>query len=116
MPRSGQIGVIRFPQTDLAAGKLRPVLIVAQCPGPHGDWLVALVSSQLHQTLANFDIVVDTAEADFGTSGLKVSSVIRVGRIAVVHESLLAGVVGHIAPERLRVVRERLASWLTAAE
>ncbi len=49
MPTPGQIGVIRFPQTDPAAGKFRPVLVVAPCPGPHGDWLVALVSSQLHQ-------------------------------------------------------------------
>ena len=33
--KPGEIVLIRFPQTDLTAGKLRPALIVAIAPGRH---------------------------------------------------------------------------------
>jgi hypothetical protein len=34
MRRTGQIVLLRFPETDLAPGKLRPVVLIAPTPGP----------------------------------------------------------------------------------
>lgn len=58
MPRPGQIALVRIPQVDLAQGKLRPVLLVARCPGRYDDWLVAMVSSRIDQQTPDFDEVI----------------------------------------------------------
>jgi len=112
MIREGQVVLFRFPQTDRAAGKLRPALVLRRLPGPHGDWLVCMISSQLKQQVEDFDEVVRENAPDFVGSGLKTASVIRVGRVAVVEASVLLGAIGEIAPERLIRIRGRLAAWL----
>ena len=111
MKQAGQIALFRFPQTDLAEGKLRPALLLGTLPGEHDDWLVCMISSQIHQHIPEFDELVREDDSDFANSGLKVSSVIRVGRLAVVHGEILLGAIGQIAPERLRRVRRHLAEW-----
>lgn len=50
---------------------------------------------------------------DFGESGLKVTSVIRVGRLAVVLGEILLGAMGQISSERLNRVRKHLSDWLS---
>ena len=62
--------------------------------------------------LPGFDEVVEEDALDFGESGLRVPSVIRVGRLAVVEGEILAGAIGQIAPERLHRIKSRLAEWL----
>ena len=48
---SGQVALLGFPQANLAVGKLRPVLVLARVPGRHDDWLVCILSSQMHQAI-----------------------------------------------------------------
>ena len=115
MRRPGQVALLRFPQADLAAGKLRPVLLVCRAPGPYDDWLVCMVSSQLRQSVDGFDEVIENADEDFARSGLKTASVLRISRLAVVDGAVLLGAVGSVGPERLRRVRARLARWLDPA-
>jgi mRNA interferase MazF len=43
MKREGQIVLFRFPQTDLASGKLRPALLLKDLPGPYDDWLICMI-------------------------------------------------------------------------
>ena len=112
MRQPGQIALLRFPQADLSPGKLRPVLLLRQLPGRFDDWLVCMVSSQLDQEVQGFDEVIRDADEDFGRSGLKVTSVLRVSRLAVVESSILIGAVGLIGPDRLRRIRVRLAQWI----
>jgi len=40
MKQPGQIVLFRFPQTDLAVGKLRPALLLGRLPGGYDDWLI----------------------------------------------------------------------------
>ena len=115
MKRPGQIVLFRFPQTDLAAGKLRPALLMARLPGRHDDWLICMISSQVSQTIPDFDDVVDATDIDFADSGLKTASVIRVGRLAVVDGTVLLGAIGQIGEERLNRVKGPLIKWLQHA-
>lgn len=115
MKQSGQIVLFPFPQADLVEGKLRPALLLGKLPGPYDDWLICMVSSQLHQYIKDFDEIVDINDPDFADSGLKTPSVIRVGRVAVVEETLLAGAVGKIDPDRLKRIKKNLSKWLNEA-
>ena len=85
MKQAGQIVLFRFPQTDLAAGKLRPALLLGRLPGSFDDWLICLISSQTRHFIPQFDELIQEGDSDFIQSGLKVASVIRVGRLNRVH-------------------------------
>jgi len=113
MKQAGQIVIFRFPQTDLEESKLRPALLLGKLPGEYDDWLICMISSQTHQYIAGFDEMVQESEDDFGESGLKVSSVIRVGRLAVVSGEILLGAIGQVSSERLGRVKKRLSDWLS---
>lgn len=112
MKRAGQIVLFRFPQTDLAQGRLRPALLLGQLPGPYEDWLMCMISSQTRRYIPGFDEIIQADDPDFATSGLKVPSVIRVGRLAVVEGRILLGTIGEIDSARLRRIKTHIADWL----
>jgi len=113
MKRAGQIVLTPFPYTDLSATKLRPVLMLRQA-SRFDDWLVCMVSSQEHQAETDLDEIISPTDIDFVNSGLKVPSVLRLSRLAVLDGSLLLGYIGAISEERLGTVRQRLAKWVAS--
>ena len=113
MKKAGQVVVFRFPQTDLEEGKLRPALLLGKLPGEYDDWLICMISSQTHQYISGFDEIINDSNEDFEESGLKVTSVIRVGRLAVVSGEILLGAIGQISSERLNRVKNHLSDWLS---
>jgi mRNA interferase MazF len=56
--KPGEVVLIRFPQTNLHSGKLRPALVIAIAPGRYDDVLLALVSSRINQAIPNFDEII----------------------------------------------------------
>lgn len=115
MRRTGQIALLRFPETDLAPGKLRPVVLIAPTPGPYEDWLVCMMSTQVRQAVEGFDELIDQNAEDFHRSGLKVASVVRLSRLAVVSADSLVGAVGEISPQRMERIRQTLLGWIRGA-
>ena len=110
--KPGDIVLIRFPQADLKAGKLRPALVLAVAPGPYADLLLALVSSRIYQAVPDFDEIIAPTDSDYETTGLKVQSVVRIARIASVAPSVINARLGNISPTRLQQIRNRLSDWL----
>ncbi len=114
MKQPGQIVLISFPQTNQGRGTLRPALLIAKVPGPYDDWLICMISTQLRHCIADFDEIIELTDSDFPASGLRQTSVIRVGRLAVVDGSLLPGSIGEVFVERLGRIKANLARWLTS--
>ena len=112
MTEPGQIVLIRFPQSDLAAGKLRPALLFGKLPGEYDDWLMCMISSQIRQYIPGFDEIIQENDSDFIQSGLKETSVIRIGRLAVVEEKILLGAIGRLSSDRFERVKNRIAEWI----
>ncbi len=110
--KPGDIVLIRFPQTDLLVGKLRPALVVAIAPGRHADLLLALISSRTYQAVPQFDEIIAPSDSDYAATGLKARSVVRLARLASVEASVINARLGNISSKRLRQIRERLADWL----
>lgn len=113
MIQEGQIVLFSFPQTDQAAGKLRPALALRSLPGEHNDWLICIISTRLHQQVPEMDELVLETNPDFAQTGLKTTSLIRITRIAVVCGDLLHGAVGNLATDRLERIRARLGQWIS---
>ena len=112
MISEGQIVLFRFPQSDQQSGKLRPALVVRKLPGRYEDWLISMISSQLGQEVTGFDETISPEDPDFQDSGLKLASLIRVGRLAVVNADILLGNIGRIGEVRLTRIRHKLSQWL----
>ena len=112
MRKAGDIVLFRFPQADLAEGKLRPALLLGKLPGEYDDWLTCMISSQTRHYLPNFDETVQEGDSDFSQSGLKLESVIRVGRLAVIEGESLLGEVGKVSGDRLKRIKSHLAKWM----
>ncbi len=73
-----------------------------------------MVSSQVQQAEANPDEIRTPSDTEFASSGLKISSVLRLSRLAVLDGSLLLGSIGAIRKERLANVRQQLAKWVAS--
>ena len=111
--KPGDIVLIRFPQADLKQGKLRPALVIAISPSRHPDLLLALISSRLYQATPEFDEIILPSDSDYGITGLKVASVIRLGRLTSVESSVINGRLGNISPERLIRIKNFLINWIS---
>ncbi|MGR3311337.1 MAG: type II toxin-antitoxin system PemK/MazF family toxin [Candidatus Brocadiales bacterium] len=112
MIQEGQIILFKFPQTDQAIGKLRPALVLRKLPDLYEDWLICMVSSHLSQQITGFDEIIHENDPDFEQSGLKMSSVIRIGRLAVVNKDILLGSTGNISADRLNLIKNRISTWI----
>jgi mRNA interferase MazF len=107
--KPGDISLVRFPRADLRRGKYRPVLLLSKMPGSFGDWLICVITSQLRHEIKGWDERIKKEDEDFKSSGLKVPSLIRIGKLATVEEEVLEGVLGNISLERLERILKRLS-------
>ena len=112
MTTEGLTVLFRFPQTDQQEGKLRPALLIRRVPGQYDDWLVCMITSRLEHVIVGFDEVVRPGDVDFDKSGLRVTSLLRIGRLAVVNKDVLVGQIGEIDAARLLRIKRKLAEWL----
>ena len=107
----GDIVLVPLPQAD-GQLKVRPSLVLRRLP-PFNDLLVCGVSTQLHQEAKGFDDIIATESADFANSGLRASSLIRLGFLGVVPTQNVVGSTGSVNPERHQKLLKRLAAYLT---
>jgi mRNA interferase MazF len=111
----GVVSLVKFPQSNLEHGKYRPVVVLAQLPGPYQDWLICAVTSQLQHEISGWDEPILKEAPDFSTSGLKTPSLIRIGKLATVESRVLEGGLGKISDKRLKSILKRLAEHLQQA-
>lgn len=110
--KPGDVVLVRFPQTDLQTGKLRPALVVAMSPSRYSDALLAMITSRIHQSTAGFDEIIELTHKDYPETGLKTRSVVRLSRLASVDTTVINAKLGEISDERLRDVKRRIIEWL----
>jgi mRNA interferase MazF len=107
----GAVLLARVQQSD-GQLKIRPVIVIALIP-PYQDLLVCAVSSQTHHEVIGFDDPIPNTSPDFIQSGLKVSSLIRLGLIATIPSSVVVGSLGSISAMRLQNLQRRLADHIS---
>jgi mRNA interferase MazF len=108
--KAGAMALAQVQQSEERM-KPRPVVVLQEMP-PYHDLLVCAVSSQLRHECLGFDEVISTDDDDFETSGLKVSSLIRLGLVATIPRSAILGELGEVSAARLERLRGRLAAHI----
>ena len=88
----GEIALANLPQAD-GSYKLRPVLLLKQLPG-YNDFLVCGISTPIHQLIKDFDELLEVDAGQFSETGLRQSSVVRLGFLAVIPNNKIPGSIG----------------------
>ena len=99
-----------IPQAD-GAIKNRPAIILREMP-PYRDFLVCGVSTQLDKQVKGFDEVISDTDEDFKSTGLRTSSLVRLGFLAVLPSRQIIGVIGSISSTRHRKLLKTLSDYL----
>ncbi|HEV2912567.1 MAG TPA: type II toxin-antitoxin system PemK/MazF family toxin [Pyrinomonadaceae bacterium] len=108
--KEGDVIITPVPQAN-GVIKNRPAIIPREMP-PYKDFLVCGVSTQLHQQVKDFDEIISPTDADFLVSGLKSESLVRLGFLAVLPRSRIAGSIGSISSERHKRLLKTLSGYL----
>lgn len=108
--QEGDIALLNMMQPD-GSVKHRPVLLLKKVP-PFQDWIVCAVSSQLHQEVKGFDHPILQKDPDFPTTGLRQSSLVRLGMLSTVAKSALPGSIGRLSAAIVQTLKKKLAAHL----
>ncbi len=94
----GKVVLVPFPFDDLSTTKVRPAVCLTHPIGPYRHVILAFITSQIPSDLMETDVVLDVGHVDFATTGLHVSSTIRLHRLMTVTTSLIQRELGEISP------------------
>ncbi len=100
----GKIVLIPFPFTDLTATKLRPALVLYE---GQKDVVVAFISSRTHKPTP-VDIIINEKNAEFEQTGLKLTSTIKLDKVATISKDLIIGEIGEIGPKLKEEVNRKI--------
>ena len=103
-----KIVLVPFPFDDLTATKVRPAVCLTDEIKPHSHIVLAFITSQVLASASPTDFVIDKSDADFTTTGLKVSSTIRLHRLMTVTKSIVLRQLGELSPAQQTEVENRL--------
>jgi mRNA interferase MazF len=78
--------------------------------------LIVGISSQLRHEVEGFDEHISESESDFADSGLKTTSLIRVGMVTTIPVKAVMGELGAISLDRLARIRNNLADHINAEQ
>ncbi|MEI6090277.1 MAG: type II toxin-antitoxin system PemK/MazF family toxin [bacterium] len=92
--------------------KKRPALILKILP-KYGDLLLCGVSTQIHQYITDFDMLIEEKSLDFSNSGLIKESLIRLGYLSVIPSNFIEGKLGFISKENHKILIKRLCDYLS---
>jgi mRNA-degrading endonuclease toxin of MazEF toxin-antitoxin module len=101
-----------FPFGDTAGMKLRPVLTLTGPVGPVSEVLVAYISSVIPGQLLPSDVVLDPSGAEFRSTNLKTISVLRLHKLATIHQSAIVRRLGSLSAKTIADVDQKLGTLL----
>ena len=101
----GEIVWVKFPFSDLATTKLRPALVISNnLINSTGDYLLMQITSRLRND--HFSLPINTG--DYSGSELLKSSELRLHKIFIINELLIAGGITIVSPDFMKTVISEL--------
>ena len=100
--------LVPFPFDDLSATKVRPAVCLTEEIKPYGHVVLAFITSRVANPEAT-DLVINSADKEFGQTGLKVSSTVRLHRLVTVSRSLIKRQLGVLSPTHITDIKSRLS-------
>ncbi len=105
--KRGSIVLAIYPFTDLSSTKRRPALVVSETERPGRDCILAFITSRTSRIEAT-DLAINHTDVDFATTGLRMSSLVRCGKLMTLDHTLLTGRLGQLSQRLMAEVDARL--------
>lgn len=103
-----KVVLVPFPFDDLSSGKVRPAVCLTEPIGPHRHVILAFITSRVPGQPLATDLVIDSRDANFTTTGLRVSSTLQLHRLMTATTGLIRRELGQLSPRMQTQVNKRL--------
>ena len=85
----GRIVLVPFPFDDLSAVKARPAICLTDPVGPFRHVMLAFITSRVPGDLLPSDLVLTASDPGFASTGLRMTSTIRLHRLMTVRAAFI---------------------------
>lgn len=109
----GEVHLAYFPFGGRIGTKLRPVLLLTGALGTVPEILVAYMTSVLAASLLATDIMLDPSRPEHASTNLKKTTLLRLHKLATIHDTDLKRYLGTISPVTQAEVDAKLRLLLT---
>jgi len=96
MPKN-KVVLVSFPYDDHSVSKLRPAVCLTDPIGSHKHVILAFITSKPPTEVLESDFIIDSKSDDFKTTGLHVTSTVRLHRLTTVTAHLIKRELGNIS-------------------
>jgi mRNA interferase MazF len=101
----GDVVLTQFPFTDLSQTKLRPAVIL-WVDAAKNEITLCFISSQNINNLTSEEFAILDSDEDFTTTGLRISSKVRVTRLATLNHLLVVRRLGRLTTKHIQKLNE----------
>jgi mRNA interferase MazF len=103
-----KVVLVPFPFDDLSTTKVRPAVCLTGPIGTHRHVIMAFITSRTPADLLETDLILNSGQADFAMTGLRVTSTLRLHRLMTVTTVLIRRELGELSPRMQDEVANRL--------
>jgi mRNA interferase MazF len=99
----GDIVLVLFPFTHLSQTKLRPAVVLLENTSLN-EVTLYFISSPNVDNLSSDEFALDSSEAEFSGTGLRVASIVRVTRIVTLQRQLIIRRLGKLGVNQIQTL------------
>lgn len=112
----GKVVLVPFPFDDWSSSKLRPAICLTDAIGAHRHIILAFITSRIPNDLLPSDLIVNSTDSDFATTGLRVTSTLRLHCLVTVSESLIKRQLGKVTNTMQIAIDDKLTKLFAIAD
>jgi mRNA interferase MazF len=94
-----KIVLVPFPFDELSATKGRPAVCLTDPIGAHRQVVLGFITSRVSTSPLPTDVVIDSSDPGFSSTGLRVPSVLQVHRLLTATTTLIRRELGQLSPK-----------------
>ena len=103
-----KVVLVPFPFDDLSSSKVRPAICLTGAIGQYRHVVLAFITSKVPEDMFETDILIALDEEGFETTGLRVTSVLRLHRMVTATTSIIRRELGQLSETQQEKVKSRL--------
>ncbi len=103
-----KVVLVPFPFDDLSSSKVRPAVCLTEPIGPHRHVILAFITSRISAEPLATDMVLESNDPDFASTGLRVSSTLQLHRLMTATTGLIRRELGQLSRRMQAEVNDRL--------
>jgi len=100
------------PFSDLTSTKVRPALVISPEDASEGDFIVALITTNIHRSLRYSDYAIKVGDKDFRATELRADSVFRMSKLFNLDKALAQRRLGRALPALMKRLEGKLKTAL----